>query len=58
MNKDNLPEEYKDTDGAGATESLPDWAHMPTGAPEEFGVDGPGPANGNPSSKNQFPRII
>ena len=33
-------------------ESLPHWAQMPTGAPEEFGVDTAGPANGNPSRKN------
>jgi hypothetical protein len=48
MNKDNLPEEYQPTEG----EVVPDWARMPTGAPEEFGVDGPAPANGNPSTKN------
>jgi hypothetical protein len=34
------------------TEALPDWAQMPTGAPEEFGVDTAAPANRNPSTKN------
>jgi hypothetical protein len=47
MNKDTLPEEYQ-----GAPESLPDWAQLPTGGPEEFGVDGPGTVQGNPSPKD------
>jgi hypothetical protein len=31
---------------------VPDWAVIPTGAPEEYGVDTAVPANGNPSTKN------
>ena len=34
------------------TEGLADWAVLPTGAPEEFGVDSSLPANGNPSTKD------
>jgi hypothetical protein len=45
-NNGNLLPEPAGTDGAA------EWAAMPTGAPEEFGVDTPGPANGNPSTKN------
>ena len=39
--------EHEDT-----REPQPDWAYMPAGAPEEYGVNTSGPANGNPATKN------
>jgi hypothetical protein len=35
-----------------ALEPQLDWVYMPAGAPEEYGVNTSGPANGNPATKN------